>query len=109
MDGFEGHFGNFSAALASFMTMAMPTTDRGTWFAEEIERLLPDLYGAALAMAKERADAEDVVGEAVAKAWTRLDSLEDPSRFRGWVFRILTNEFCSRRRAARAGRSEERR
>lgn len=62
--------------------------------------LLPDLLGAARYMADSRADAEDVVAEAVARAWERREDLRDPERFRGWIFRILRNCFLGRRRRA---------
>lgn len=72
------------------------------WFETEILGLLPELLATAVRLAKNRADAEDLVAEAVAKAWEHLVSLKDRSRFRGWVMRILTNTFVSRCRAARA-------
>lgn len=71
-----------------------------TWFAAEVERLLPALLGTALRLTRDRADAEDLVAEAVANAWIRLDSLHDVSAFAGWLFRILNNAFLSSRRAA---------
>lgn len=77
-------------------------TTRGQWFGEQIEALLPDLYGAALRFEKNEADAQDLVAEAVAKAWLHLDALRDRDAFRGWMFRILTNCFRSRCRAERA-------
>jgi RNA polymerase sigma-70 factor (ECF subfamily) len=71
-------------------------------FEEEIVALLPDLYGAALRLAKNSADAEDLVAEAVAKAWLNRETLRNPASFRGWVFRILTNDYLSRYRARAA-------
>jgi RNA polymerase sigma-70 factor, ECF subfamily len=62
-------------------------------FEAEVTGTLDRLYGAALRMAKNPADAEDLVAEAVAKAWTSRESLDDPARFQGWIFRILTNTF----------------
>lgn len=61
--------------------------------------MLPDLYGAALRLAKNRADAEDLAADAVAKAWLHLEELKDDASFRGWVFRTLTNTFLSRCRS----------
>ena len=80
---------------------AMPVsqTDR-TWFAAEVERLLPELLGTALRLTRNRADAEDLVADAVAKAWIGLDSLHERGALPGWLFRILTNQFLSGRRAA---------
>ncbi|MGH7447495.1 MAG: sigma-70 family RNA polymerase sigma factor [Longimicrobiales bacterium] len=64
-------------------------------FEQQVLALLPDLYGSALRLARNAADAEDLVAEAVARAWLSLDSLKDEARFRGWIFRILTNRFLS--------------
>lgn len=72
-------------------------------FEREVVALLPDLYGSALRLAKNRADAEDLVAEAIAKAWFNLATLKDPSSFRGWVFRILGNDYISRCRAQHPG------
>jgi len=69
-----------------------PRCDRAR-FEVEMVTILDRLYGAALRLAKNPADAEDLVAESVAKAWASLDSLEDPERFQGWIFRILTNIF----------------
>jgi RNA polymerase sigma-70 factor (ECF subfamily) len=76
--------------------MDMPVDNqRKQWFEEQISEVLDDLYGAALRLAKNRADAEDLVGEAVAKAFKNLDALKDLKAFRGWIFRILSNCFIS--------------
>jgi RNA polymerase sigma-70 factor (ECF subfamily) len=88
-------------------TMTNPMTDRGAWFEVEAERLLPDLYGAALRLARNEADAQDLVADAIGSAWTHLDSLQDPASFRGWVFRILHNRFISHRRSSRERATEE--
>lgn len=66
------------------------------WFEGEVVELLPELYGAALRMAKNEPDAEDLVAEAVCRAWEKRETLADPDRFRGWIFRILTNCFLTR-------------
>lgn len=68
------------------------------WFEEEVMALLPDLTSAARYMADGRAEAEDVVAEAVARAWENREDLEDRGRFRGWIFRILRNCFLGQRR-----------
>jgi len=77
---------------------------RKQWFEEQIGEVLDDLYGSALRLTKNRADAEDLVGEAVAKAFKSLDTLKDLKAFRGWIFRILSNCFISecRKRKTRA-------
>lgn len=72
------------------------------YFEREIAELLGSLYGAALRLCKNRADAEDLVAETATKAWSGFAELKDRACFRAWIFRILTNTFlseCRRRRA----------
>jgi RNA polymerase sigma-70 factor (ECF subfamily) len=70
----------------------MPCSDD---FEQQLTDVLDRLYAAALRMTKNRADAEDLVSEAVTKALKNRDKLKDPTSFRGWMFRILTNTFIS--------------
>ncbi len=74
-----------------------------TVFQDQIMALLDDLLGAAMRLAKNRQDAEDLVADAVAKAWECRGTLRDAGRFRPWLFRILTNAFISecRKRSVR--------
>jgi RNA polymerase sigma-70 factor, ECF subfamily len=72
----------------------------------EFERLVReherDIFNAALRMAGNPADAEDVAQEALMKAYGAFDRFELGTNFRAWVLRILTNtyinEFRRRRR-----------
>jgi RNA polymerase sigma-70 factor (ECF subfamily) len=68
----------------------------GAWFAEAVEALLPDLYGAAMRLCRNPADAQDLVADSVARAWMHRAGLRDRATFRGWLFTILTNGFRSR-------------
>ena len=79
------------------------TEDIKAFFSREIEENMDALYGTALRLAGTGADAEDLVAETVAKAWSAIGSLQDRQRFRPWVFRILHNCFISsyRREAVR--------
>jgi RNA polymerase sigma-70 factor, ECF subfamily len=74
------------------------TTPDAAWFEEQVMDLLPDLLSGARAMAGNRADAEDLVADTVARAWQRREDLRERERFRGWLFRILRNGFISRLR-----------
>lgn len=78
-------------------------------FQREVERLMDRLYGTALRLTRDPHDAEDVVAEAVGKAWSRLDQLRDDERLEGWLFRILNNTFVNtwRRRRCRQDRETE--
>jgi DNA-directed RNA polymerase specialized sigma24 family protein len=68
------------------------------WFGGIVVDLLPDLYGTALRFTRNRAEAEDLVADTVARAWSHLGELANRARLRGWLFRILTNGFLSLRR-----------
>lgn len=77
-----------------------------TWFEDEVMSLLPSLLSGARRMAGNQADAEDLVAETVARGWERLGELRDPTRLRGWLFRILRNAHLARYRRRRT-RPEE--
>lgn len=75
------------------------SVERRDTFERDIVELLPELYAAALRFTRNETDAEDLVADAVAKAWKKRETLRDPASFRGWVFRILTNTYISAHRA----------
>lgn len=84
----------------------VPTDEDRRFFEEGVGGLLDQLYGAALRLAKNGPDAEDLVAEAVEKAWAALPSLKEKERFRAWIFRILTNTFLSHCRKISEKREE---
>jgi len=69
--------------------------DINAYFSREIEENMDALYGVALRLTSRGADAEDLVADAVMRAWSAIDSLEDRGRFRPWIFRILRNCYIS--------------
>lgn len=77
--------------------------DSKAYFSRQVETCMDSLYGTALRLTRSGADAEDLVAEAVTKAWSAIGTLEDRRRFRPWLFRILRNCFVSsyRRKSAR--------
>lgn len=72
------------------------------FFTQRVEQCMDALYGVALRLTRDADDAEDLVADTVAKAWAAIGSLDDRSRFRPWIFRILHNTFVSdyRRKSA---------
>jgi RNA polymerase sigma-70 factor (ECF subfamily) len=64
-------------------------------FARAIGEHIDPLYGLAMRLTRNEADAEDLVAETVTKAWQKFDSLADPSCLRPWAFRIMRNHFIS--------------
>ena len=75
--------------------MASRPVLRRSFFEKQVVECLNQLYAAALRLEKNREDAEDLVMEAVTKAWDKRQLLIDKKHFRGWLFRILTNTFLS--------------
>jgi RNA polymerase sigma-70 factor (ECF subfamily) len=65
------------------------------WFTRQVEENSDSLYSLAHRLTRNGTDAEDLVADCVARAWTALLTLEDRSRFRPWIFRILHNRFIS--------------
>jgi RNA polymerase sigma-70 factor (ECF subfamily) len=54
--------------------------------------LRPELLRFAWWLARDRAVAEDVVQEALLRAWRSRDALKDPAAARGWLFTIVRRE-----------------
>ncbi|KPK12006.1 MAG: hypothetical protein AMJ68_03430 [Acidithiobacillales bacterium SG8_45] len=69
--------------------------DDKQFFTDCIEQNMRSLYALALRLTCNSADAEDLVAETVTKAWSVIHSLQDRTRFRPWIFRILHNGFIS--------------
>ena len=79
-----------------------PATDRSETPDELTERferdalpLLDQLYGAALRMTRNPADAEDLVQETYVKAYTAFRSFKEGTNLRAWLYRILTNTYIN--------------
>ena len=77
------------------------------WFEQAVLGLLPELLGTARRLTRNPEDAEDLVAEAVTRAWVSRSSLRERDRFPAWIHRILTNLFLSRRRAEAGRQGEE--
>jgi RNA polymerase sigma-70 factor (ECF subfamily) len=82
-----------------------PADDR-VWFEPCVLEVLPRLVATARRLTRNREDAEDLVAEAITRAWLHRTSLRDRERFAGWILRIVTNLFLSQRRSE-ASRPEE--
>ncbi|MFC3848981.1 sigma-70 family RNA polymerase sigma factor [Corynebacterium hansenii] len=72
--------------------------------AERFERdalpLLDQLYGGALRMTRNPADAEDLVQEAYMKAYQGFRSYKPGTNLKAWMYRILTNAYINNYRKA---------
>lgn len=85
-----------------------PTRSRDRQFTAEALRWLPDVTRFALSLAREEADADDLVQETFLKAYESWDTYALGTECRGWLFAICRNTFFrGRRREARQVSSEE--
>lgn len=57
--------------------------------------LLDQMYGAALRMTRNPADAEDLVQETYVKAFTAFKSFKAGTNLKAWLYRILTNTYIN--------------
>jgi RNA polymerase sigma-70 factor (ECF subfamily) len=67
-------------------------------FEKEALPHLSALYAAALRMTRNEKDAEDLVQEALLRAYRFFDTFEAGTNCKAWLFRILTNVFCNQYR-----------
>jgi RNA polymerase sigma-70 factor (ECF subfamily) len=69
--------------------------DKVARFEREALQFLDPLYGGALRMTRNPADAEDLVQETYAKAFAAYDSFTTGTNMKAWLFRILTNTYIN--------------
>ncbi|MEK9665172.1 MAG: sigma-70 family RNA polymerase sigma factor [Candidatus Nanopelagicales bacterium] len=69
--------------------------ERAARFERDALPYLDQLYGAALRMTRNPADAEDLVQETYVKAFAAFASYTDGTNLKAWLFRILTNAFIN--------------
>lgn len=62
-------------------------------FGALVERHERDAMAAAIGFLGSRSEAEDAAQEAFVRAWSKLETLRDPSRFKAWLGGILIR-FC---------------
>ncbi len=76
--------------------------DTESTFEDLLTPLLPTAYRAAVSLTRNRADAEDVVQEAVLLALRGFGGFQPGTNFKAWFMRIVTNVCYGRVRRARA-------
>ncbi|MDY2978465.1 MAG: sigma-70 family RNA polymerase sigma factor [Lawsonella sp.] len=57
--------------------------------------LLDQLYGAAMRMTRNPVDAEDLVQETYAKAFSSFASYKEGTNLKAWLYRIMTNTYIN--------------
>ncbi|MFN2388525.1 MAG: sigma-70 family RNA polymerase sigma factor [Actinomycetota bacterium] len=77
------------------VTPADLTTDARRRFQEEAIPLLDSLYGGALRMTRNPADAEDLIQETMLRAYRSFNRFEPGTNLKAWLFRIMTNAYIN--------------
>jgi RNA polymerase sigma-70 factor (ECF subfamily) len=67
-------------------------------FEREVMPHMQSLYGVAMRMTKSESDAEDLVQDAILRAYRFWDGFESGTNARAWLMRIMTNLFRNRYR-----------
>ena len=62
-------------------------------FEDLVRRHAADLYRYAFWLARDRQQAEDVVQEALLRAWGSFARLREPAAAKSWMFSIVRNEY----------------
>ena len=88
-----------SAATAPARSAVDPAAEtpaeRAARFEAEAMPFLDQLYSAALRMARNPADAEDLVQETYAKAFGAFHQYRPGTNLKAWLYRILTNTYIN--------------
>lgn len=72
-------------------------------FRAEVLTFVEPLFGTALRLTRNRADAEDLVQDTLVKAFRFADRFESGTNLRAWLYTILHNTWRNRRRDAARG------
>ena len=69
--------------------------ERSLRFERDAMQYLDQLYSAAMRMTRNPADAEDLVQETFAKAYSSFHQFRPGTNLKAWLYRILTNTFIN--------------
>jgi len=69
--------------------------ERAQRFERDALGYLDQIYGAALRLTRNPADAEDVVQDTYAKAFAAFHQFKPGTNLRAWLYRIMTNTFIN--------------
>jgi RNA polymerase sigma-70 factor (ECF subfamily) len=64
-------------------------------FERDVIPLLPSLYGAAMRLTRNPADAEDLIQDTYLRAFRGFAGFKEGTNLKAWLYRILTNSFIN--------------
>ncbi|GAA3425225.1 RNA polymerase sigma factor SigR [Streptosporangium nondiastaticum] len=75
--------------------ITMTEEQRNDWFERDVVPVTNQLYASAMRLTRNSADAEDLVQETVAKAFSSYHQFREGTNLKAWLHRILTNNFIN--------------
>ncbi|KAB8193597.1 sigma-70 family RNA polymerase sigma factor [Nonomuraea phyllanthi] len=75
--------------------ITMTDEQRLDWFERDVVPVTSQLFASAMRLTRNAADAEDLVQETVAKAYTSYHQFREGTNLKAWLHRILTNNFIN--------------
>ena len=84
-----------AAEAADIVVEDASSDDRSARFERDALPYLDQLYGAAMRMTRNPADAEDLVQETFAKAYSAFHQFRPGTNLKAWLYRILTNTYIN--------------
>ena len=87
-----------TAPSVHWRTMTDEAAAKRALFQEQALPYMDQLYGAAMRMTKNPADAADLVQETFVKAFAAFAQFEQGTNLKAWLYRILTNTFINQYR-----------
>jgi RNA polymerase sigma-70 factor (ECF subfamily) len=95
----DGHGGSPGGSIAAGVSEPTPPRETDAELTARFERdaipLLDQLYGGALRMTRNPADAEDLLQETMVKAYAGFRSFREGTNIKAWLYRILTNTYIN--------------
>ena len=94
-DGASGHEAVHTAGSTAPVRSEETDDQLTARFERDAIPLLDQLYGGALRMTRNPADAEDLLQETMVKAYAGFRSFREGTNLKAWLYRILTNTYIN--------------
>jgi RNA polymerase sigma-70 factor (ECF subfamily) len=95
MEPLSGGWGRTGDSARGNDLITMTEEQRQDWFERDVVPVTSQLFASAMRLTRNTADAEDLVQETVAKAYTSYHQFREGTNLKAWLHRILTNNFIN--------------
>jgi RNA polymerase sigma-70 factor, ECF subfamily len=95
MESRSGGWGRTGDSARGNDLITMTEEQRQDWFERDVVPVTSQLFASAMRLTRNTADAEDLVQETVAKAYSSYHQFREGTNLKAWLHRILTNNFIN--------------